>query len=185
MTYGNDPDTEVWLAVRSMCEIGADGYVFDAEKYIENKHVAGRIICQGVREHIEACAHCDGKKLAYAPFRNPLGHRTLPYEQFGRYCDAVMPQVYWWYPMYKNGKKSPKRVFLETYHQWLRLEAKWRREGNADCVKPMIPLGQTMYGAPPPDIKKFFEATKGYHGVCFWKWEDTTPSQWQAIKDGR
>ena len=63
-------------------------------------------------------------------------HPSFPYKEFGLYCDAVMPQAYWYY-----FKKTPADTV-----QWM--DAEWRKFHAGlsgiytNAIKPLAPVGQ-------------------------------------------
>lgn len=181
--YGNQAGKEAELVVKALHNVGADGFVFDTEEPMKNKAWKAKKMCQLVKAHQKTCLSCSLKKLAYSPFRNPEKHRALPYRIFGEYTDFMMPQIYWRYP---NSVRPPIEVFTESYQQWLRMEKRWGKNRRlAKCVKPIIPVGQTMYHATPEEIRQWLGIARSYGGFSFWKWEDTDEAQWRTIRKWR
>lgn len=178
----NMPKAEADQVIRALHDVGVNGFAYDTEGDVKNKKENAKKMCEIVRDHIASCSICRGKKIAYAPFRNPFSHRALPYEVFGKFTDVMMPQLYWYYPRQKG---DPVDNFNASYAQWLALQREWRKNGNGESIKPIIPLGQTMYNAPASDIRRWLHVATRYGGFCFWKWEDTSYDQWQAIGEWR
>jgi hypothetical protein len=185
--YGLNPlaEAEADVAIKSL-DLGVDGHVFDAESEYEhlvnNTHVA-EIMLQTVRSR-----HPD-KFLAYAPYPIIDLHKDFPYLTFGKYCDAVMPQVY-----YGNWKKTPQQGIQWMYDNFVRWHQNWIDSGNAASIKPIIPLGQaydspdpkTLYVLTPTDIHAFINTVKGYKSVNFWSFQHILRDDcWEALRDAK
>ena len=69
--------------------VGGDGLIIDAESEYEGQGAAASTYASGIKAAYPTLF------LAYAPFPYISYHSTFPYVQFGRNCDAVMPQAYW------------------------------------------------------------------------------------------
>src|SRR5919199_3107598 len=132
--YGKDPLAEAQVAIKCL-ELGVNGHVFDAEGEFErepNNTQLAEVMLQTVRSR-----HPD-KFLAYAPLAIVDYHPSFPYVTFGKYCDAVMPQVYW--GSWTSLGQSPTRGLLWMYDNWERWQKNWRDNGHEDSVKPIIPI---------------------------------------------
>lgn len=178
--YGANPLREADIAIWAL-EMGVDGHVFNAEGEYErlaNNANAAKLMLEKVR------AYKPDAFLAHAPFPIIDSHKAFPYREFGRYCDAVMPQLYW-----GAMNRTPDNVVNWMVQQWSKWEATWIKEGNADVVKPLIPIGQT-YDEPKTkfvgngkDIRDFVARVKGYKSVNFWSYQHTNQECWDAIRD--
>lgn len=180
--YGYNVDREIALTLWALEQLGVDGHVFDAEvewRDLPDPAGAANKLLQGIRaKHPEAF-------LAHAPFAYIDYHSRFAYAEFGKYCDAVMPQLYW-----GTIGISVKQMVADMYTQWSKWEAKWRADGRADSIKPIIPLGQT-YDNPqekfvmtPADLKEFITSYAGYGSVNFWDWQHTIRTDlWDAFRD--
>src|SRR5687768_175533 len=88
--YGLNPLAEATVAIKCL-DLGVDGHVFDAEseyEHLVNNAHAAETMLQMVRSRYP------DKFLAHAPYPIIDLHKDFPYLTFGKYCDAVMPQVY-------------------------------------------------------------------------------------------
>jgi hypothetical protein len=131
-------------------------------------------------------------------------HTAFPYEVFGKYCDAVMPQAYW-KTLYDvpGGTKSihpagailtPEWMVDDLDSEWSYWQNVWASRGNAASIKPIIPIAQgynpgsmVMDGS---EITRFYNALKadtnpasptGYKGISFWSVQHHTTTMWNAI----
>jgi hypothetical protein len=181
--YGDDPKREADISVWSL-EKGVDGHIFDAEGQYEGKPEAAVIMLESVR------GRQPDAFLAHAPFPIIDSHQTFPYLEFGKYCDAVMPQVY-----YGEFKKKPAESVIWMYDNFMRWENIWKAAGHEDSIKPLSPIGQAYddpgigYTCSPEDILDFIDATKGYMSCSFWSFQHVVSSKlsdqlWGALKSG-
>lgn len=181
--YGINPLREAAIAIWAL-DMGADGHVFDAEGEYErlaNPADTAKTMLIKVR---------DAKPnafLAHAPFPIIDYHTKFPYIEFGRYCDAVMPQMYW-----GTMNRTPANVVSWTFKQWTKWEAIWKNNGNEKSIKPIIPIGQTYdnatvgYKSNPADLKSFIELVRGYKSINFWSYQHISRNEdWDAIKNTR
>jgi hypothetical protein len=189
-SYGTDIPGEIDLACR-VYDLGADGFVIDAEAEWESSHLGNRgpalalQLCQGIK------ARYPKKFLAHAPFPIISFHPTFPYKEFGFYCDAVMPQAYW----KKIGVSPASMVF------WM--DKEWRNWQNSltgiytNAIKPIAPVAQAWNPSKTvittrTEIMEYVNALKtdlnppgkdGYKGVSFWRADLHTNDMWAAIAD--
>jgi hypothetical protein len=85
--YGDHPEQEAMMAVNRIQELGLAGFVVNAEGHYKGKanSVAETYMGRLPKEI----------PTALSSYRYPSLHRELPWEGFLKYCDFVMPQVYW------------------------------------------------------------------------------------------
>lgn len=178
--YGNDPLREAAIAMWAL-DMGVDGHVFDAESEYEGKSTQATEMLQAVRNHSASAF------LAYAPFPIIDVHQSYPYLEFGKYCDAVMPQIYW-----GDFQMTPLDAMNWMYDNFSRWEKTWQDEGRGESVKPIIPLGQAYdnpevtpaYKSTPEDITEFIAASRGYMSVNFWSFQHILGDPiWEALRD--
>ena len=184
--YGADPVGEANVAKAALAK-GADGFIIDAEaEYRDrpNNAQVAQTFCESVR------AAYPNHFLAHAPFPIVSYHSAFPYYTFGKYCDAVMPQDYW-------DAIGVSATYMNTWrnNEWNTLYNRWRDNGQADAIKPIIPIAQgwnvsssnTLSGQ---EILDFVGAVKntpnpaspgGYNGVSFWSVQHHTAEHWNAI----
>ena len=95
-SYGSDVPGEIAMA-NACYALGADGFVIDAEAEWESHQPwigsNGPALAMQLGEGIKT--NNPTKFLAHAPFPYITYHPTFPYKEFGYWCDAVMPQCYW------------------------------------------------------------------------------------------
>jgi hypothetical protein len=173
--YGDNPIREADIAVWAL-DLGADGYVLDAESEYQGKPAQATQLVNSIK------TRRPDKFLAYAPFPIIDSHPSYPYVEFGKVCDAVMPQIYW-----GEFKKSPVDALNWTFDNFSRWEA-----ANPDSAKPMIPVGQAYDDAgvgftlTPADLSAFISATAGYKSVNFWSMQHILrDDDWSALKNGK
>lgn len=184
--YGQDPLREAAIAMWAL-DMGADGHIFDAEDQFEKQAdpaTAAEAMLQAVRGHAPSAF------LAYSPEPIIDYHIRFPYIQFGKYCDAVLPQIY-----FGEWNKSPIDAINWVYDNWSRWQKQWQDDGFGDSVKPLIPTCQaydwtsTVAGVPdyvlkPADILSFCDAAKGYKAIAFYEYAHILrPDCWTAIKN--
>jgi hypothetical protein len=187
-SYGKDPTGEANVAIHNL-DLGVNGFVFDAEaeyRDVVNNTQAAETMLQAVRAR-----HPDAF-LAYTPLAIIDFHTKFPYVTFGKYCDAVMPQVY--YGMWTKTGQSPQRGILWMYDNWSRWQQNWVESGSAESVKPIIPIAQAFddytvtppYVLKPSDIREFVTTVKDYQAVSFYSFQHIERTDcWEAIRDAK
>lgn len=186
--YGLNPLAEAYVAIKCL-DMGVDGHVFDAEseyEHLVNNAHAAEVMLQAVR-----AKHSD-KFLAHAPFPIIDFHKGFPYLTFGKYCDAVMPQVYYGNWTDTKIQQSPTKGILWMYDNFVRWHQSWIDSGHEESVKPIIPIGQaydnpqTKYVLKPADINAFINTVKGYKSVNFWSFQHILRNDcWEALRDAK
>jgi hypothetical protein len=183
--YGDEPLKEAQVAMHSL-SLGVDGHVFDAEseyEHLQNNSAAAELMLKTVR------AKYPDAFLAHAPYPIIDYHTAFPYVTFGKYCDAVMPQIY-----YGTMKKTPQQAILAMYDNFVRWQKNWIESGHSDSVKPIVPLAQSYdnrnisppYILTPADILSFVSIVKGYKSVNFWSFQHIERDDcWEAIRDAQ
>lgn len=180
--YGDKPLQEAQVALHSL-SLGVDGHVFDAEGEYEraiNNAQAAETMLTTVR------AKYPDVFLAHAPFPIIDYHKSFPYVTFGKYCDAVMPQIY-----FGTMQRSVKDAISATYTNFKKWQDTWSNEGHDDSVKPLIPISQAydVMNATPPyiltpaDILSFCSIMKAYKSINFWSFQHIVRDDcWEAIR---
>ena len=181
--YGADPSREGDLVLYAVEQLGVDGHVFDAEieyERLPNPSAAAETMLQVVRTKYPDFF------LAHAPFPIIDYHTAFPYATFGKYCDAVMPQVYW-----NDIGVSVSDMIAEMFQQWSKWQDNWTASGHGDSVKPIVPLGMSYditdrtpaLIMTPEELTEFITGVAGYMSVCFWVMEYTIRDDlWNALK---
>lgn len=179
--YGLDPAREAAIASWSL-NLGGDGHVFDAEseyEHLTNPTQAAETMLQALR------AENPDSFLAHAPFPIIDFHQKFPYATFGKYCDAVMPQVY-----QGDFKMSSQDAVNWMYAQW----SKWEASAPKESIKPIIPIAQTYdnyqlnppYILKPQDVTDFINAVAGYKSVNFYEFAHVLRDEcWAAMRDSK
>ncbi len=183
-SYGDDVPGEIALATNDLA-MGADGFVIDAETEWESG-------AQGTNGPSKALQYGQGIKaafptrfLAHAPFPYISLHSSLPYKEFGYYCDAVMPQDYWF-----SIGKTPAQMVADMSSEWRNwqngLTGQW-----TNSIKPIVAIGQADTASiPGTEITDFVNALKndlnpatsgGYQAVNWWRADLHTAAQWTTI----
>lgn len=136
--------------IKSLFTDGVDGHVINAEiewQAAANTDAAAEAFMQSLR------TECGDAFIAHAPFAIIDYHSQFPYETFGKYVDAVMPQAYWTEYNWKV-----ERIISEMNLSWAKFNA-----ANPESAKPVWPIGVTYgQGYPgvhgilvPEDVKTF------------------------------
>ena len=176
--FGNDVTAEA-NAGKKCLSLGADGFIIDAEIEYEGKKSQATQMMNILRTSYPNAF------IAHAPFPYIDYHQSLPYVEFGKQCDAVMPQCYW-----KAIGVTPAKMVQDLDAQWTKWQNTWISQGNAAAVKPIVPIAQGYDNVPASEITAFANALKastapatagGYKGVSFWSCQHHNASQWTAI----
>ena len=172
-SYGVNIPGEIGVVTNAM-NLGADGYVIDAEVEWES---SGNVGANGPSLATQLCTGIKNvfptRFLAHSPLPIISYHSSFPYKEFGLQCDAVMPQAYW----YSLGK-TPAGVV-----DWM--DTEWRNWHNSltgsdrNAIKPLAPIGQAdVTNVVAGEVRDFFTALKtdakcvtagGYRGCSFWR----------------
>lgn len=188
---------------------GADGFVFDAEAEWESDKAwignMGRAkawqLCSTVRSNWPT------KFLAHAPFPIISFHTSFPYNEFGYWCDAVMPQIYH-FSSQPNLKKSMSAAINWTDVNWDRYHRSLIGSNSVingeviywtNAIKPLAPIND-VYGvgnnskvAPTlaKDVMEFIDylasdpnavTPGGYKGVSLFRADLHDTAQWGHIR---
>jgi hypothetical protein len=176
-------------AAKTVLARGADGLIIDAEIEYQNlgktaAAAAATTYCTTIRA---AYPHVF---MAHAPFPYVSLHGPFPYYEFGKYCDAVMPQDYW-----GAFKISPSKMVTDQNNEWNTLYNSWRGTSKADAIKPIVPIAQGWNDASTTtttgnDIITFTDLLKGlsnpaspggYKGISYWSVQHHTADMWTGI----
>ena len=176
--YGDNPLEEAAIATWAL-DLGADGHVFDPEIEYEGKNQSAKTMLWTVRYHFPDAF------LAYSPFPMIDSHPNYPYVEFSKFCDAVMPQMF-----FGDFKVRPEVIIIETSKQFTNWKNKATTYDYKESIKPIIPLGQaydnpkTEYISTAEDIAEFIQNAKEYKSVNFWSFEHILRDDiWAAIKN--
>jgi hypothetical protein len=182
--YGKNPVREAELVLYAIEQLHVDGHVIDAESEYEklpNPAQAATTMMQTIRSKYPDFF------VAHAPYPIIDYHQRFPYLEFGKYCDAVMPQSY-----FNQWRCTPQEAIIRTYQQFSKWEKVWKDGGYADSIKPIIPICSAYddyvvnppYTLKPSDLAEFITASSGYKAVSFWSFQHILrPDCWDAIKN--
>jgi hypothetical protein len=188
---------------------GADGFVWDAESEWEsdqpwigtNGPALAWQLCSAVRSNWPT------KFLAHAPFPIISYHSSFPYEEFGYWSDAVMPQIY---PAGWSGVDSrPSGGINWTDVNWYNWQKSLAGKSSVingqriywtNSIKPLAPANH-VYGPNPPNsgvseippefVMEFVDflnadptpqTVGGYKGANFWRADLHGAAQWTNIQ---
>jgi len=168
--YGNSPQNEAAVA-NHVLDLGCDGLIIDAEAEYEGKPLMAEAYMKAIR-----AAH-PGAFIAYSSFPLISKHPKFPYIEFGRYCDASMPQCYW-----KLIGFSPKVMMNRTKQEWDDWGAKMKVNGFGDSVVPLVPVGQG-FNVSPVEIREFVKFSRDYVGCSLSNWFEMKPETWLAFAE--
>ncbi|MBE3574269.1 MAG: hypothetical protein IMW99_02240 [Firmicutes bacterium] len=168
--YGNAPAGEARVA-SAVLATGCDGLIVDAEQAYEGKPDQATAYLAQVRAQFPQAF------IAYSTFPLISLHPGFPYREFGRYCDAAMPQCYW-----QDIGMSVAAMFERTRREW----STWAKEacasGWGESVKPVLPVGQGYGGVDGPAIQEFLRLTAEEPGVSLWEWSQLSPGVWEVLE---
>lgn len=165
--YGNSPQNEADVA-NHVLDLGCDGLIIDAEAEYEGKPRMAETYMKAIR-----AAH-PAAFIAYSSFPLISKHPKFPYTEFGRYCDASMPQCYW-----KLIGFSPKIMMSRIKQEWGDWGAKMTTNGFGDSVAPLVPVGQG-FNVSPGEIRDFLKLSGDYVGNSLWHWFEMNRETWRA-----
>lgn len=167
-TYGSNPENEAAVAIHVL-DLGCNGLIVDAEREYEGKPSNAEVYMRTIR-----AAH-PSAFIAYSTFPLISLHPTFPYIEFGRYCDAFMPQCYW-----KDIGLGPREMVRRTREEWTDWVKDLRNSGREQSVVPLFPVGQG-YRVTGDEIAEFIEAASGFSGISLWVWNEMTREMWDAL----
>ena len=170
--YGDDPIGEAEVA-NQILDLGIDGFIIDAEAEYKGKPDNATAYLENIREEHPVSF------VAYTTFPIIDYHTDFPYLEFGKYCDAVMPQDYW-----KEIGVTPEEMVEWMEEQWNKWHEIWEDGGHSDSVKPIIPLGQG-WDVSGSEITRFCNLVyaHGYGGVSLWRYGTMTEANWEAYEE--
>ncbi|MGZ4965137.1 MAG: hypothetical protein ACXWBP_04825 [Limisphaerales bacterium] len=202
-SYGSDIPGEIAL-VASVYDKGADGFILDAEAEWQSMRpwigTNGPALALKLLAPIKA--RFPTKFLGHSPFPIIHYHLSFPYKEFGLYCDAAMPQIYWekWPDL---GIHSPAQGIDRTDREWKRWQNSLQGE-DRKAIKPLAPVAWALaactdnrHGVTGADVKNFVRYLQtdtnaatagGYKGISFYALgagEDCvrTPDIWRGIAE--
>lgn len=168
--YGSNPTAEANIAIEELRKYPYDGFVINAEVQYKNKPSQAEIYCKVLRNAFP------NMFIALSSYRFPSYHPEFPWNQFLKYVDVNMPQVYW-EQADGTAVKQLERCLSEFY--------------NAKYIqKPIMPTGAAYtnagWVAKPNDLVNFINAMddNGLSACSFWEWRyprTRFPELWDAI----
>lgn len=166
--YGNNPQNEAEVA-KGVLRLGCDGLIIDAEREYEGKHAAAERYLSLIRTAFPNAF------IAYSSFPIISKHPAFPYAEFGKYCDASLPQCYW-----KLLGYTPETMIDRLQNEWGQWAEKMRAGGLERAIIPLLPVGQG-FNVEAQEVERFIEATKDYTGVNLWEWSQMSKEVWQVF----
>lgn len=127
------------VQIKKVFELGVDGHIIDAEIEWQNEPNNKALATKFLTTLREAVGDVF---IAHSPFAVVNYHSTFPYAEFGKYCDAVMPQVYW-----TEFNWDMQKSVSMTDSSWNLFNI-----NNPGSVKPVWPIGVT-YGKGYPGVQ--------------------------------
>jgi hypothetical protein len=154
--YGGYPDLEAQRVIDQLRKYPYDGLVINAEGAYKNKHSQAELFCQIIREEYPDML------LVLSSYRFPSYHREFPFNEFLKYVDLNMPQVYW---MQSDGTVP-----------WQLNKCLTEFRSSGFVQRPILPTGAAFsehgWVAKPADVKEFIYQCKqlGLPGCNFWEY---------------
>lgn len=190
-SYADDVQGEIDMAARCFA-VGADGWVIDAEAEWESSRVGTTGPAKAIQYGEGLRALFPTKFIAHAPFPIISFHSSFPYQEFGYYCDVVMPQAYWT-QIYRDDPAAVSTMFTRMdneYRTWQNsLTGIW-----TNAIKPIAPIAQAWSSirgiTTGAEIDEFFDRLRtnanpasvtGYKGISFWRADLKDADMWSAI----
>ena len=170
--YGYSPVLEAQAVITEYKKYPYDGYLINAEHEYKNRPVQAEMFCKELRKHLPDTF------IGLSSYRYPKYHSEFPWNEFLKYCDVNMPQVYW------------ERSDGTAASQLDRCIAEF-----ADpkfIQRPIMPTGAAYtnagWVAKPQDIIDFIKRADELEldAISFWEWRyprSRFPELWDAIVD--
>jgi hypothetical protein len=164
--YGNRQVDVEAEAIIATIEKGIDWYVIDAEAEWEvaGGAAAARRLMRAVRRE-----HPDFP-IGFSSFWNMRWHGKYPFSTFARYCDVVLPQVYYVLAKRKSADEISS-MWTVTRRDFERLDV------------PIAPVGQ-LDGATTEQVEAFREAIGSTTPHSWWLWDQAARPQLEAAAGG-
>ena len=96
------------MGVKDSSGVPMDGFMIDAEIEYNGRPNDALTYCQGIR------AQYPTRFLAHSPYPVPSYNVDFPYIEFGKYCDAVFTQDYWYDQFSGSGGKTPTAMLIRS-----------------------------------------------------------------------
>ncbi|OAT84846.1 hypothetical protein [Desulfotomaculum copahuensis] len=160
-SYGTDPRGEAKAAAQAVAA-GADWLVVDAEEEYEKPAGADMATRLGTAfRNIFS-----GIPVGYTSFGIPDLHPEFPWDEFSRWCDAVLPQVYW-----GLFKMTPEVALSRCL------------AGLKQFYKPVVPAGQCYGEVATDEIVRFGRLAEnaGLPGISYYDWQHARSVQLEAV----
>lgn len=168
--YGDDPLGEAAKAFDRAKEVGIDGFVINAEGHYKGKTDQAKTYAKhlGLGEIMP---------VALSSYRYPQFHMELPWWQFLKISDFVMPQVY-----FIQGEPTQLEESQMDYDALF---------DQLEISRPFFPTGPAFYHNQTdwqPTEEQLIEfmnlAVESYDGFNFWEWAAMKQhGYWPAIRD--
>jgi len=167
--FGDLPRDEANAAIRQINKLPLDGYVIDAESEYKNKYTPCRIFMGELRNALPDFP------VALSSYRYPKYHMELPWNDFLKYCDYNMPQVYW------EQSHNPDYQLERSLNEF---------KTAVQPFRPYIPTGAAYCAGgwcpTVADIKQFMDKAVDLKmtAINFWSWDYARlklPHIWNAI----
>lgn len=169
--YGSNANLEADLAINLVKQHNLDGFVVNAEAQFKAKGM--NKVADTYMKRLRA--GLPKTKIGLSSYRYPRSHSPFPFDEFLKYCDFSMPQVYW------QGASNPAEQLRKTIAEYGALRHKL----------PVVPTGAAYShgGWAPTDaqIAEFVAEAKrlGLSGANFWEWaaaQKGDASMWAAVR---
>ncbi len=178
------------MSITDSSGVPMDGFMIDAEIQYNGEPSDAITYCQGIR------AVYPNRCLTHSPYPIPSYNTSFPYIEFGRYCDVVMPQDYWYDQFEGNGGVTPQYMADLMNSDWVYWQGVWQGEGDGSSVKPLAPIGQGFQGDSPiaipgSQLTDFMLCLKtntpcptvgGIRGISFWVCDEHSSDHWNALQ---
>ncbi|HZQ47401.1 MAG TPA: hypothetical protein VFC07_10345, partial [Verrucomicrobiae bacterium] len=177
------------MGIKDSSGVFMDGFMIDAEIEYNGRSADAITYCQGLR------AQFPTRCLTHSPYPIPSYNTSFPYIEFGRYCDVVMPQDYWYDQFSGSGGKTPQAMATLMNSDWIYWQGVWQGEGDGSSVKPLAPIGQGFQGyssgIPGSQLTDFMlclktntpcATTGGIRGISYWVCDQHSADNWNALQ---
>jgi hypothetical protein len=154
----------------------ADGVVLDVEIEFENHPREAQLLCERFR------SQCPDTDLLYSTFALPAYHSAFPYSTFQRYCNGLVPQLYftYWIPptgnMFQNVTAAAGAMC--TQHGAIGI-------GSDSLIVTADLYDEGGHRAPTAaEMEEFARACKQLNcgGIAAWSYQHMSDALWSAFQ---
>lgn len=159
--YPSTPANSLISCVNRSYMSGADFYVCDAEVEFENFKIA--LVADALMAETKRVVK--GIPIGFTSFAFTSYHPDFPWQEFAKYSDFTMPQIYW-----GDFKRDVHSAFVQSVNEYKKLG------------KPVVPIGQLYGGVMNSEISMFLQLSGA--SSSWWDYKDLSSSRYSVFQRG-